>query len=458
MASFQLLQDLRRRTGDGLEVLADPSHDRFQHQARRWSDVDRKIPAVMVLPETEAQIQEVVQWAVQSSVPFVVKSGGHSNWSTCDDLVIDLSKYSAMEIQVSEGTARLRGSILTKEVAVRLAETGHFTALGNGNKVGAVAYFLNGGASLTTSLTGYGSDQILAARMVDAKGKLVEVTQEKRPDLLYAIRGAGQFFGLITELTIRIWPLSELGNDGALWTGRFVYPIDRAREVAEAMQTIVNDSSRATAGLVMAICPPPARKPSLVVAARFRGGDAGHVKLAFAPLHQLGPLMTDGGFVPIQNVCDGREALEVKGGYKTFATVGLGRFDTDRFLQTTDVWKRLMRECPDAINTTFNFQWDSRPPRRPGFDSANSLHHVQFWQNNIIWYTDAASSQRVAQLNAECIAVARGPDESDWIDFANATRTDPIERRFRGEGRLDKLRALKREWDAEGVFTSQLLD
>lgn len=239
---------------------------------------------------------------------------------------------------------------------------------------------MNGGASITTSLTGYGSDQILAARMVDAEGTLVEVTQEGEPDLLYAIRGAGQFFGLVTELTIKIWPLSAMGNnDGVIWTGRFIFPLDRAREVAEAMKQIVNDGSKATAGLVMAISPPPAQRPALVVAGRYVGNPS-DAEVAFGPLYGLNPLMVNGGPVPIQNVSDGREALEAKGGFKSFGTVGLRRFDIERFLETIEVYKRLVQECPDAINTTYNFQWDSRPPRQPDFESANSLHDIRFWQ------------------------------------------------------------------------------
>lgn len=79
-------------------------------------------------------------------------------------------------------------------------------------------------------------------------------------------------------------------------------------------------------------------------------------------------------------------------------------------------------------------------------------------RNNIIWYTDAASHEKVTELNAECIAISRGPDRSEYADFQNATRTDPIELRFRGEGKLEKLRSLKRTWDPKGVFTRQLLD
>lgn len=333
-----------------------------------------------------------------------------------------------------------------------------YLAVGNGTRVGSIPYFLNGGVSVTTSLTGYASGQIVAARMVDAQENLVQVTQEKEPDLLYAIRGAGQFFGLTTELTIKVWHLAALGNDqGAIWSGRFIFPIDRAPEVAQVMTGVVQDDSNATAGLLMAVCPPPARKPVLVVAGRFLG-DPGNAPAAFDTLYALKPLVADGGPVPIQNISDGREALEAKGGFKTFGTVGLRRFDTERFLATLDVWKRLLHECPDAINTTFNFQWDSRPPKQPAFESAHSLHDIRLWQNNIIWYTESSSHAKVAELNAECIAVARGPDRSEYADYQNATRADPIELRFRGEGKLSKLRELKRRWDPEGIFTRQLLD
>lgn len=97
-------------------------------------------------------------------------------------------------------------------------------------------------------------------------------------------------------------------------------------------------------------------------------------------------------------------------------------------------------------------------PRRTARLSENCAESYVICRNNIIWYTDPASHEKVAGLNAECIAISRGPDRSEYADFQNATRTDPIELRFRGEGKLEKLRSLKRTWDPKGVFTRQLLD
>ena len=66
---------------------------------------------------------------MQRSIPFVTRSGGHSEWSTIGSqgFIIDLSLYSGVEINEEARTATLRGSILAKPVAVALAEAGMFT-------------------------------------------------------------------------------------------------------------------------------------------------------------------------------------------------------------------------------------------------------------------------------------------------------------------------------------------
>ncbi len=54
-------------------------------------------------------------------------------------------------------------------------------------------------------------------------------------------------------------------------------------------------------------------------------------------------------------------------------------------------------------------------------------------------------------------AMRAGQHPADYIDYPNVSRDGPLERRYRGEERLAKLKTLKREWDPRGVFTTQLL-
>ena len=124
---------LQEIVGYNCEVLSESSDARFQNYAKRWTEIDRQIPAAVVLPRTEKDIQKTVRWAVDSSIPFVVKSGGCSEWSTIgtSGLVIDLTEYSAINVDAEAQTATIRGGITQKEVAVRLAEEGLFTGKEN---------------------------------------------------------------------------------------------------------------------------------------------------------------------------------------------------------------------------------------------------------------------------------------------------------------------------------------
>lgn len=75
--------------------------------------------------------------------------------------------------------------------------------------VGYVGWSTNGGYGPFSSLHGLGVDQIMGAKLVNYEGDLVEADEE----LLKGIRGAGQIFGVIVELTIKVFPLNEVSND-----------------------------------------------------------------------------------------------------------------------------------------------------------------------------------------------------------------------------------------------------
>lgn len=78
--------------------------------------------------------------------------------------------------------------------------------------------------------------------------------------------------------------------------------------------------------------------------------------------------------------------------------------------------------------------------------------------NCFSWYHKAENHDIVLDFENKAVAAMReGYAEEDWVDYANCNRTDPIQRRYRGEERLEKLKVLKQKWDPQGVFTRQLL-
>ena len=133
MIVVSLITGLSKIVAPDCQILDDPSDASFREYAQRWTDIGRKIPAAIILPRAEEDIQKVVQWAIASSIPFVTKSGGGSEWSTIGDegVVIDLTQYSSIEVDGKAHTALIKGGVLQKEAAVRLAEEGLFTGKGH---------------------------------------------------------------------------------------------------------------------------------------------------------------------------------------------------------------------------------------------------------------------------------------------------------------------------------------
>ena len=85
------------------------------------------------------------------------------------------------------------------------------------------------------------------------------------------------------------------------------------------------------------------------------------------------------------------------------------------------------------------------------------MRHDHF-RNNLIWHTDPKNRSIIDAYNERSIATMRSSqNKADWVDYQNNTRIGPLERRYRGKERLDRLIRLKKIWDPTGVFTDQLL-
>ena len=339
------------------------------------------------------------------------------------------------------------------------------TALPSANSVGAIPFFLNGGNSPLLSQIGYASDQILSARMISAKGELVVVDEAHNPDLLYALRGAGQYFGLVTELTVRTFPVSQIfkNPEGKLWTGRFVFPLDRALDVCGVMREIANDARYSTGGLVMVAAPPPHRKPALVVSAKLISDDEDSSldalqQQAFRALYELDPIVAGGSCIPFENNGDTLQVLCAAGDFKKLVLTGLYDFEPELFTEVVEIWQSLTASCPDAVSSLFSIQWESRPAPRPAFESANSMHGMRLWANNLIWHKNPENVAEAQRHLERAIAAMRAHQElTDFVDFANSPRTGPIEHQYQGKARLERLSEIKRSWDATGLFGQEFL-
>lgn len=104
----------------------------------------------------------------------------------------------------------------------------------------------------------------------------------------------------------------------------------------------------------------------------------------------------------------------------------------------------------------FAFQWDSRLPKTPVADSANGLHGIRFWANNLMSSKLSANQEAMNDYLGKVIEIWR-QDQSgeDYVDFTHGRRGQ-TEYRYWGD-RLERLEALKRTHDGSGVFSKEFL-
>jgi FAD/FMN-containing dehydrogenase len=179
--------------------------------------VDRR-PAAVVLPVDAQDVAHVVSLAGETGVELAVRSGGHSNaghGTTDGGIVLDLADLGTLEIDVEARVARAAGGLTSGAVTEAAALHGLAVGFGDTPSVGIGGLTLGGGAGYLVRKHGLTIDHLLAAEVVTADGRVLDVDAENHADLFWAIRGGGGNFGVVTRFDYRLHPV-ELVVGGML--------------------------------------------------------------------------------------------------------------------------------------------------------------------------------------------------------------------------------------------------
>ena len=308
-------------------------------------------------------------------------------------------------------------------------------------------------------LIGFACENILSAKVITANGKVVEASDTSYRDLMWAIRGAGQFFGVVLELTVKTYPFSLLGNsEGSRQLGTYIFLPHQVADVCRGMGDIVTDPSHISAGQIMIAAAPPDLKTQVLLVTRQSMGASEQSMKAFQPLIELGPIKTIQTTSNFETHSDHLDWTCAHGDFKRYSQMGLEEFQSANFIKLVDLHSRLMTECPGAEKSAMTFQWHSKRQKSGVVDTAFGNQNVSLWFNALGWYSDPSQHEKIAQFDREAQEQMRmGTKETAFISYTNTSREDPIEYRYKGEERVKKLKSLKKEWDPTGVFTRELL-
>lgn len=170
-------------------------------------------PAAIVRVADETDVSRVVEFARETGLELAVRSGGHSGagHSTTDGgIVLDLRDMKALDIDVDGRTAWAQTGLTAAEYTVAAGAHGLATGFGDTGSVGIGGITLGGGVGYLVRKHGLTIDDLLAAEVVTADGRLLHVDEGTHPDLFWAIRGGGGNFGVATRFRFRLHELDTV--------------------------------------------------------------------------------------------------------------------------------------------------------------------------------------------------------------------------------------------------------
>jgi FAD/FMN-containing dehydrogenase len=257
-------------------------------------EIDRR-PSAIIHVADATDVARVVAWVRDNGYELAIRGGGHSgagHSSTNGGIVLDLRRMKNLEIDVAGRTAWAESGLTAGEFTAAAGAHGLATGFGDTGSVGIGGLTLGGGVGYLVRRYGLTIDNLLAADIVTADGRLLRADSQSDPDLFWAIRGGGGNFGVATRFQFR------LDEVEAIVGGMLILPatpdviasfIAEAETAPEELSTIAN---------IMPAPPmpflPPEHHGRLVVMAFLAhagGGEAG--ERAVAPFRALAQPIVD---------------------------------------------------------------------------------------------------------------------------------------------------------------------
>ncbi len=216
--------------------------------------IDRK-PRIIAACEGPADVREALERAAHDRLPVAVRSGGHSvaGQSTNDDgLVIDVRPMKTVEIDPMARRARVAGGCTWAEFDAAAQEFGLATTGGRVSTTGVAGLTLGGGSGWLERQYGLSCDNLLAVELVTADGREIRADLSQHQDLLWASKGGGGNFGVVTALEFQLHPVGPMVIGGLM-----AWPAVRGPEVSRVFRDWADDAPEELGtGLVMLSGPP----------------------------------------------------------------------------------------------------------------------------------------------------------------------------------------------------------
>ncbi|KAM3455659.1 hypothetical protein NHJ6243_008454, partial [Beauveria neobassiana] len=188
----------------------------------------RRHPTAFVVRPTElSQVQKCVRWSLEHKLRVAIIGGGHSGNCLQPNIVsVDMAAFDNVDVLRMKENGEVGPSLIVagagcrSDTIIKKAMAAGLTVpLGSRPSVGA-GLWLQGGIGHLSRLHGLACDAIVGAVMVSVESGQVlvigtvpsqhqpndAIRPENEADLLWALKGAGTNFGVVTSVVFKAYP------------------------------------------------------------------------------------------------------------------------------------------------------------------------------------------------------------------------------------------------------------
>jgi glycolate oxidase len=256
-----------RRIVPGEGVIADPASLRAYESDGLTAY--RQVPLVVVLPETTAQVSDILRWCNHAGVKVVPRGSGTSLSGGAlpleDGVLLGLSKFNrVLDIDYDSRVAVVQPGVTNLAITRAVEDRGFYYAPDPSSQIacsigGNVAENSGGVHCLKYGLT---TNNVLGVEMVMMDGEVVRLGGRHLDpaglDLLGIVVGSEGLLGVVTEVTVRILPKPQtarallLGFDTVERAGQCVADVIAAGIIPAGMEMMDRPAIHAAEAFVQA--------------------------------------------------------------------------------------------------------------------------------------------------------------------------------------------------------------
>ncbi|KAK0747388.1 hypothetical protein B0T21DRAFT_417872 [Apiosordaria backusii] len=427
-------------------------------------------PGCIVSPETVKDVSATVRILMRtnrltSGCQFAIRSGGHASFAGAANIeggvTIDLTNLDSIVLGddappvVSVGTGATWGDVYSHLQDFNLSVNG-----GRAAEVGIGGLTVGGGISYFGPRFGWTCDTVSNFEVVLADGSIINANDHENPDLLWALRGGSNNFGIVTRVDLQTFEQDDL------WGGYVIRPISTADAQIQALAEFNNPSNYDEAASLITTFGYSGSANLLVTVNNMEYTKPVEDPRVFRPLLNLPVLTSTQRIASLTNLTAETAAHNAIGARRATATVTV-ESTVEAINATVQAWNASLPSVQDIPGIVWSVVMDPIPPvLYARFADHNALglgnRHgkplvvvelVMTWSNAEDDEAVDTAAKALVETIQDRVGKLGALDPFLYINYA-APWQQPIA--SYGEKSVARLREVQRKYDPYGVFTNMV--